>query len=99
MIAMKTRLTTAFIFNLIDTFITLYVTQGGYVELNPVTRILLYSPFAFMLCKIILVSLALWWLWQNRTERLASVASWCAVGIYGAVMFHYLILFICGVMI
>ena len=91
---MKTRLTTAFIFNLIDTFITLNVTQRGYVELNPVTRILLYCPTVFACVKIFLVACVLQVIWDNRTERLASVASWCAVGIYGAVMLHYLITFI-----
>lgn len=83
-----------FIFNLLDTFITLHVTQRGYIELNPVTRILLYNPTLFAVVKISLVSLALWWLYRNRTERMARVASWCAFGIYCAVMVHYLILFI-----
>ena len=87
---MKPRLIATFLFNLIDTVITLIVTQMGFVELNPVTRILLYCPPAFSVVKFTLVSLALWWLWKNRTERLARVASWWAFGIYAYVMAHYL---------
>lgn len=89
-----------FLFNIIDTFITLYVTQRGFVELNPVTRILLYFPSVFAFVKITLVSLLLYLLWRKRAERLARVASWVAFGIYGAVMVHYCITFLLlGVMI
>lgn len=91
---MKPRLIATFIFNLIDTVITLIVTQRGFVELNPVTRILLYCPPAFAVVKCTLVSLALLYLWKHRTERLARVASWWAFGIYSAVMVHYVILFV-----
>lgn len=91
---MKRRLIAIFLFNIIDTLITLYVTQRGYVELNPVVRILLYCPTAFAVVKISIVSLALWWLWRNRTERLARAASWCAFGIYSSVMVHYCITFL-----
>lgn len=90
---MKPRLILLSVFNTIDTFITLHVTQRGYVELNPVARILLYCPTAFAVVKITLVTLALLWLWKHRTERLARVASWVAFGIYGYVMAHYLILY------
>ena len=92
----KTRmvLIVTFLFNIIDILITLIVTQRGFVELNPVTRILLYSPVAFAVVKITLVTLALWWLWRNRTERLARVASWVAFGIYSAVMAHYCIIYL-----
>lgn len=93
-ISMKPRLILLSVFNTIDTFITLHVTQRGYVELNPVTRILLYCPTAFVVVKITLVTLALWWLWRNRTERLARVASWVAFGIYGYVMAHYCIIYL-----
>ena len=89
---MKPRLIATFIFNLIDTVITLIVTQRGLVEINPVTRVLLYCPPAFAVVKFTLVTLALLYLWKNRTERLARVASWCSLGIYAYVMAHYLFL-------
>jgi hypothetical protein len=91
---MITILIVTFFFNLFDTIITLIVTQRGYIELNPVTRILLYNPTLFAVVKISLVSLALWWLYLHRNERLARVAIWCAFGIYCAVMVHYCITYL-----
>lgn len=97
---MKPRLVLLSVFNTIDTVITLIVTQRGFIELNPVTRILLYNPTLFAVAKISLVSLALWWVYLHRNERLARVASWVAFGICACVMVHYIITFIClGVMI
>ena len=89
----RMALIVTFLFNIIDTIITLTVTQRGFVELNPVARILLYSPFAFEVVKFGVVSLLLLWLWLKRAERLARVAGWCSLVIYGAVMLHYCITF------
>ncbi len=92
---MKARLIAISAFNIIDIIATLTVTRiFGFVELNPVMRILLYSPFAFAVVKCGVVSLLLLWLWRKRAERLARVASWVAFTMYVAIALYYAIMFL-----
>ena len=90
---MKHRLIATFAFNLIDIIATLVTTQSGFVEVNPVAAFLLNEPNVFLFVKFTLVTALLLYLWANRQNRLARVASWIAFGMYGALAVYYTIVF------
>lgn len=90
---MRTRLTIAFLGNLIDTAATLYLSSLGYIEANPVMAWLLRWPAAFVGVKIGAMTAVVWWLWKRRGDRNAALAATVAAAIYGAVSVYYIVFF------
>ena len=90
---MKTRLTIAFLGNLIDTSATLYLSSLGYMEANPVMAWMLRWPAVFAGVKIGAMTAVVWWLWKRRGDRYAALAATAAAVIYGAVSVYYIVFF------
>ena len=83
--SMKARLISTAVFNLIDTFSTLFLTQTlGLEEANPACRSLLsVSVVLFFAWKLVIPNLALWALWELRENKLARIATWIPFVVYG----------------
>lgn len=90
---MRTRLTIAFLGNLIDTAATLYLSGLGYMEANPVMAWLLRWPAVFAGVKIGAMTAVVWWLWKRRGDRYAALAATVAAMVYGAVSVYYIVFF------
>lgn len=90
---MRTRLTLAFLGNLIDTAATLYLSGLGYMEANPVMAWLLRWPAVFAGVKIGAMTAVVWWLWKRRGDKNASAAATAAAMVYGAVSVYYIVFF------
>jgi hypothetical protein len=82
-----------FVFNVIDIIATLITTQNGFVEVNPVAAFLLQSPALFAVVKLAVCSIVLYWLYRNRQNRLANIASWFVFVMYGLLTAYYVIMF------
>lgn len=91
---MKLRLTIAFLGNLIDMVATLWLVSLGYHEANPVMRWLLNYPILFVTVKLGLMAALLCYLWHERENKLAVIASWIAAVVYGAISIYYCVWFI-----
>ena len=93
---LKTKLKGILCLNLLDAIFTLcWVSFGLAEESNPLMEYLLSrSPIAFMLGKIVLVSLGVALLWTNRTVPFANTVTSGLLFVYSAIlMFH---LFACS---
>jgi hypothetical protein len=86
---MKTRLTIAGIGNLIDTAATIYLTQKGYTEANPVMAAMLDRPVLFAAVKIVTMTAVLLFLWHNREDRHAKPLATMVAVVYGAIAVYY----------
>jgi hypothetical protein len=94
---MKLRLIATFLFNLIDTFSTLYLVQAlGLEEANPVCRFLLdISPVLFLAVKLVGFNLVLLYLWLVREYKLAQIGTWIPFIVYGLlVAYHGFIIYV-----
>ncbi|MBQ8331131.1 MAG: hypothetical protein IJX94_01360 [Clostridia bacterium] len=94
---MKLRLILLYVFNIIDTITTLYLTQIiGLEEANPVCRFLLsVGPVLFVVVKLAVVTFCCWDLWRLRDEKLAQIATWIPFTAYGLlVAYHGFIFYI-----
>lgn len=90
---MRIRLTLAFLGNLIDTAATLYLSNQGYMEANPVMAWLLRWPMVFAGVKIGVMTAVVWWIWKRRGDKKASAAARIAAVVYGAVSVYYIVFF------
>lgn len=86
---MPIYLITAFMGNLIDTIATLYLSNRGYTELNPILGHLLAYPGLFAGVKITAMTAVLLFLWKNREDRHAKPLAIFAAAVYGAVSVYY----------
>lgn len=87
---MKSRLLIAWIGNLIDTASTVILCCGHcFVEVNPVMAWLLRCPALFVAVKLIAMTAVVIWLWRNRGDKKANIASWIAAAVYGALSVYY----------
>ena len=87
--SIKALLLTAFLGNLIDTAVTLYLSSLGYIEANPVMAWLLQWPAVFALVKLLAMGYVLRILWRNRAHRAAWWLAWAAAVVYGAIAVYY----------
>lgn len=64
------------ILNLLDYAITVYWTglHGIETEINPLMRWALSEPLVFMLIKVVLFPLFLFWMWRKKHEDSAFIA-------------------------
>lgn len=91
---MKTRLTIAYIGNLIDIISTLYFTSIGFVEINPIMVWLLQWPMLLITVKIVVMTAAVILFWYARNEICAVIASWIICLMYGSIALYYVWFFI-----
>lgn len=91
---MKTRLSIAFIGNLIDTAATIILYHRyGFTEANPLMALLLQFPVLFATVKLVVMSAVLLWLWRNRNSRYARYAALVAALVYGVIAIYYAVFF------
>lgn len=91
---MKTRLSIAFIGNLVDTVSTIILHHKyGFVEGNPAMAWLLQYPWLFASVKMVVMTAVLFWLWCNKESKYAKIASWIAAAVYWAIAIYYGIFF------
>ena len=88
------RLIIAWICNLIDTIATvhLYTNYDG-TELNPISSALLQSPPVFIAFKLVVMTIAVAFLWWKQDWVLCKVLSWILFIEYLLVAFYYLIVY------
>lgn len=88
------RLIIAWICNLIDTIATvhLYTNYDG-TELNPISAVLLRTPLVFIAFKLIVMTIAVAFLWWKQDWMLCKVLSWVLFIEYLLVVFYYLIVY------
>ena len=87
---MKTRLLIAWIGNLIDTASTVILCCGhGFAEVNPVMAWLLHIPVLFVAVKLTAMTAVVVWLWHNKDDKKANVASRIAAAVYGTMGIYY----------
>lgn len=95
---MKTRLTIAYVGNLIDIIATLYFTSIGFVEINPIMAWLLQWPILFIAVKILVMTFYVILLWYARHEMMAVIASWFASLLYGGIAIYYVWFFCASIL-
>lgn len=88
---MKTRLTIAYIGNLIDLIATLYLTKQGFHEVNPFMRPLLGCPWLFAAVKILAMTWVCLFLWKRREDRHALPLATLAAVVYGLIAVYYMV--------
>ena len=88
---MKTRLTIAYIGNIIDTIATLHWTEHGFYEVNPFMRYLLDHPWLFATVKILAMTLVCLFLWKRREDRHALPLATFAAAVYGLIAAYYMV--------
>ena len=88
---MKTRLTIAYIGNLIDLIATLYLTKQGFHEVNPFMRPLLGCPWLFAAVKLLAMTLVCLFLWKRREDRHALPLATIAAAVYGLIAVYYMV--------
>ena len=88
------RLITAWICNLIDVISTvhLYMNYDG-TELNPISAVLLQSPQVFTVFKLVVMTIAVAFLWWKQDWALSKVVSWVLFIEYLLVAFYYLMIY------
>lgn len=77
---------TAYLLNLADLFITLYVLSKGVTELNPPMQSVPFMVFY----KVIVIGLLCWWL-SLRTEKIARIGLFLCTVYYGAVCIYHIV--------
>lgn len=91
---MKNRLLIAWIGNLIDTASTVILCcWHGFAEVNPIMAWLLRCPVLFVAVKLTAMTSVGIWLWRNRNDKKATIASWIAATAYGSIAVYYAIVF------
>ena len=90
---MKVKLIIAWFCNLIDIIFTLYfyIYHNG-VELNPISAELLQSPILFGTFKLVVMTIAVMFLWWKRDWKFCRVTSWVLLIEYLLVVVYYLII-------
>lgn len=88
---MKTRLTVAYIGNLIDTVATLSLTKQGFHEVNPFMRPLLDCPWLFTAVKLLAMTWVCLFLWKRREDRNALPLATFAAVVYGLIAAYYMV--------
>ena len=88
---MKTRLTIAYIGNLIDLIATLYLTKQGFHEVNPFMRPLLGCPWLFVTFKLLAMTWVCLFLWKRREDRHALPLATFAAAVYGLIAAYYMV--------
>lgn len=68
------------VLNLFDYAITVYWTgiHGIEAEINPLMQLALSEPLVFMLIKVVLFPLFLFWMWKKKHED----SAWMALGMF-----------------
>lgn len=68
------------VLNLFDYAITVYWTgiHGIEGEINPLMQLALSEPLVFMLIKVVLFPLFLFWMWKKKHED----SAWMALGMF-----------------
>lgn len=91
---MVTRLILAWLCNLIDVIATVYLcTYCNGEELNPISAELLNSPPLFIAFKLIVMTIAVLFMWWRQDTKFCKVASWILFIEYLLVAFYYVIVF------
>ena len=69
-----------YLLNLFDYAVTVYWTgiHGIDAEINPLMRWALSEPLVFMLIKVVLFPLFLFWMWRKKHED----SAWMALGMF-----------------
>ena len=90
---MLIRLITTYLCNLIDTIATVYfyIVYDG-TELNPISAELLRSPPLFAAFKLIVMTIAVAFIWWKRDWKFCKVTSWVLFVEYLLVTIYYIIL-------
>ena len=88
---MKTRLTIAYIGNIIDTIATLHLAEQGFHEVNPFMRPLLGYPWLFATVKILAMTGVCLFLWKRREDRHALPLATLAAVVYGLIAAYYMV--------
>lgn len=90
------RLITAWLCNLIDTIATvhLYTTYNG-EELNPISDWFLSQSTAdFVVFKMLVMTVAVLFMWWQRDVKFCRVASWILFVEYLLVAFYYFLIYL-----
>lgn len=87
---MKTTLIIIWIGNLIDTLATLYFTNLGFTELNPIVYYLLQWPVVFVAVKLTIMLIFTYVFWLAREMKMAIVMSKVACIIYTTIAIYYI---------
>ena len=88
---MKTRLTIAYIGNIIDTIATLSLTEQGFHEVNPFMRPLLDCPWLFAAVKTLAMTWVCLFLWKRREDGHAIPLATFAAAVYGLIATYYMV--------
>lgn len=93
-----TKLSVAYVGNIIDIIATLLLTGLGAEELNPIMAWLLQWPAAFVTVKIILMSYAVTVIWFAPKTRTTEICVWIVFLTYGLIGLYYIgiFLFMCA---
>ncbi len=86
-----TMVKTILVLNLIDAVLTMYWVRNGLAhEMNPLLAESVHNfPILFVMVKLSLVSLGVYVLWNNRSNRLALAAIFVAlVAYFGLFLYH-----------
>lgn len=91
---MKLPIYIFYIGNLIDIVATLFFTNLGLPELNPVVEFLLNWPLLFVAIKLFVPTVLSVILWRDRGDKMAIACAWIAAFAYGAIAIYYIYWFI-----
>jgi hypothetical protein len=88
------RLITTWVFNLIDTVATVYFYNNyDGTELNPISAAMLtQSPALFIAFKLIVMTIAVAFMWWKRNWKFCKVTSWILFVEYLLVAIYYLVI-------
>ena len=78
---------------MIDAYCTIYLTDLGWYELNPISRWLLQYPMTFIWLKLLIPSLFAVLAWKSREYKLSHIMTWIAFIPYAIIAIYYIFLF------
>jgi hypothetical protein len=90
---MKILLYLLIIFNMIDAYCTIYLTELGWYELNPISRFFLQWPIIFIWLKLIIPSFFSMLAWRLRKYTFTHILIWICFIPYAIIAIRYILLF------
>ena len=78
---------------MIDVYCTIYLTQLGWFELNPISRWLLQYDMTFIWIKLLASSFFAIYMWKARKYKWSNVITWIAFAPYCLLAIYYILLF------
>ena len=90
---MKARLITIYILSLLDLAFTLYLqSRFGEIEANPFGQVLLGKVVMAAVYKFLVVGVALFIIYERRSNALAVVVSWVLLAVFALLTIYHIII-------